>query len=114
MYFGWAEPALNPVRGVQYFEEVQKATGPSADFFRLFMMPGVFHCGGGPGPDTFDAITPLVNWVERGAAPDRLVAAKREGGQVTRTRPLCPYPQVARYTGSGSKDDAASFVCVTK
>ncbi len=111
MYFGWAEPALNPVRGVQYFEEVQKTTGPSADFFRLFMMPGVFHCGGGPGPDLFDAITPLVNWVERGAAPDRLVAAKREGEQVKRTRPLCPYPQVARYTGSGSRDDAANFVC---
>ncbi len=113
MYFGWAEPALNPVRGVQYFEEVQKTTGPSADFFRLFMLPGVFHCGGGPGPDMFDAITPLVSWVERGVAPDRLVASKRESGQVTRTRPLCSYPQVARYKGSGSKDDAANFVCET-
>jgi feruloyl esterase len=75
------------------------------------MLPGVFHCGGGPGPDTFDAITPLVNWVERGVAPDRLVATKRENGQVTRTRPLCPYPQIAKYTGSGSIDDAANFVC---
>lgn len=111
MYFGWAEPALNPVRGVQYFEDVQKTTGPSADFFRLFMLPGVFHCGGGPGPDTFDAITRLVNWVERGVAPDRPVATKRESGQVTRTRPLCPYPQIAKYTGSGSVDDAANFVC---
>ena len=111
MYFGWAEPALNPVRGVQYFEEVQKATGPSGDFFRLFMLPGVFHCGGGPGPDAVDMIAPLVRWVEGGVAPDRLVARKREGEKVVRTRPLCPYPQVARYTGKGSIDDATNFDC---
>jgi feruloyl esterase len=111
MYFGWAEPALNPVRGVQYFEEVQKVTGPSADFFRLFMLPGVFHCGGGPGPDAVDTMTPLVRWVERGVAPDRLVASKREGDKVVRTRPLCPYPQVARFKGSGSIDDEESFEC---
>jgi feruloyl esterase len=111
MYFGWAEQALNPARGVQYFEEVQKATGPSGDFFRLFMMPGVFHCAGGPGPDVIDAMTPLVSWVERGVAPDRLVASKREKGTLTRTRPLCPYPQVARYRGTGSVDDAANFAC---
>jgi feruloyl esterase len=111
MYFGWAEQALNPVRGVQYFEEVQKATGPSADFFRLFMLPGVFHCAGGPGPDVIDAMTPLVNWVEKGAAPSRILASKRQGDTVTRTRPLCPYPQVATYRGSGSVDDAANFAC---
>jgi Tannase and feruloyl esterase len=111
MYFGWAEPALNPVRGVQYFEEVQKVTGPSADFFRLFMLPGVFHCGGGPGPDALDTITPLVGWVERGVAPERLIAAKRQGEKTVRTRPLCPYPQVARYKGSGSIDDEGSFEC---
>jgi feruloyl esterase len=111
MYFGWAEPALNPVRGIQYFEEVQKTTGPSDDFFRLFMVPGMFHCAGGPGPDAFDAMTPLVRWVEKAVAPDRLVASKREKGTTTRTRPLCPYPQVARYRGSGSVDDASNFEC---
>jgi feruloyl esterase len=72
MYFGWADPALNPVRALEYFEEVQKVTGPSADFFRTFMVPGMFHCAGGPGPDGFDAMTPLVGWVERGAAPAAL------------------------------------------
>ena len=83
-------------------EDVQK-------FFRLFMAPGVQHCGGGPGPNTFDLLTELENWVEKGIAPKRIIAT---GGNVpTRTRPLCPYPKSAMYSGSGGTDDAASFVC---
>ena len=72
----------------------------------------VAHCRGGPGPDRFDAVAALERWVEEGVAPDRLVASKVVDGAVQRTRPLCPYPQVARYQGTGSIDDAASFACV--
>jgi feruloyl esterase len=112
MYFGWADPALSPLMGTEYYEKVREKMGPATtDFFRLFMMPGVFHCAGGVGPDSLDTITPLADWVERGIAPDRLVAARRAGGSVVRTRPLCPYPQVARHNGTGSIDDAANFTC---
>jgi feruloyl esterase len=112
MYFGWADPALNPLMGIRYYERVREAMGPSTtDFFRLFMMPGVFHCQGGPGPDRGDMITTLVRWVEQGTAPERILASKRQGEKITRTRPLCVYPQVAKYKGTGSLDDAASFTC---
>jgi feruloyl esterase len=112
MYFGWADPALNPLMGINYFEQVRQTMGEGTDgFFRLFMMPGVLHCAGGPGPSAFDSITPLVDWVERGAAPDRLVASFRQDGKIIRSRPLCPYPQVAKNNDGGNKDDAASFVC---
>ncbi|HEX2444983.1 MAG TPA: tannase/feruloyl esterase family alpha/beta hydrolase [Vicinamibacterales bacterium] len=112
MYFGWADPALNPMMGLNYYERVRETMGAATgDFFRLFMMPGVLHCTGGNGPSAFDSITPLVNWVERGTAPDRLIASLRQGGKIIRTRPLCPYPMVAKYGNAGSKDDAASFTC---
>jgi feruloyl esterase len=72
----------------------------------------MFHCRGGFGVDRFDALTPLVNWVEQGVAPDALLAAQVDsGGGVKRTRPLCPYPQVARYKGSGDAKEASSFSC---
>ncbi len=113
MYFGWADMSLNPMTGVNYYEAVRQKMGASTgQFFRLYMMPGVFHCGGGPGPDTFPRLTAVIDWVERGIAPTRLVASGREDGKVTRTRPLCPYPQVARYKGSGSIDEAGNFDCV--
>ena len=100
---------------MQYYESVLDAMGgleETTDFYRLFMAPGVAHCRGGPGPDRFDAVTALERWVEQGAAPGRLIASKVEDGEVRRTRPLCAYPQVARYDGSGSIDDAANFACV--
>ena len=113
-YFGWADTALNPMMGVNYYEDVRQTMGSetTSDFYRLFMVPGMFHCGGGLGTDRFDALTPLVNWVEGGAAPDQIPAARVERGEVTRTRPLCPYPQVAAYLGAGSIDDAKNFACV--
>jgi hypothetical protein len=111
-YFGWSDPALNPLMGVSYYESVLKAMGPSAkDFYRLFMVPGMLHCGGGAGTSTFDALTPLVEWVERGTAPAAIAASRVADGKVVRTRPLCPYPQTAIYKGSGSTDDAANFTC---
>jgi feruloyl esterase len=74
------------------------------------MAPGMGHCSGGEGPNSFDMIAALEEWVEQGKAPDRIVASHATGGRVDRTRPLCPFPQVAVYSGEGSTDDAASFV----
>ena len=112
MYFGWADTALTPYMGIDYYERVAATLGPrTRDFFRLFMVPGMFHCRGGFGPDRVDALTPLINWVEGGRAPDSIVASQEESGEIVRTRPLCPYPQVARHSGSGSRKDAANFVC---
>ncbi|HTT63826.1 MAG TPA: tannase/feruloyl esterase family alpha/beta hydrolase [Bryobacteraceae bacterium] len=113
MYFGWADPQLNPMMGVEYYEKVAERMGSkTADFFRLFMVPGMFHCGGGVGTSTFDADTPLVRWVESGSAPEQIAASRIVDNKVVRTRPLCVYPQVARYKGSGSIDEAANFSCV--
>ena len=113
MYFGWADPQLNPRMGVEYYEQVVEKMGASTpDFFRLYMVPGMFHCGGGVGTGVFDAATPLVKWAEAGTAPDSIEAARVVAGKVVRTRPLCAYPQVARYKGSGSIDDAQNFACV--
>jgi hypothetical protein len=112
MYFGWADPALTPFMGVDYYEQVEEQMGVSAlNFFRLFMVPGMFHCRGGVGVSTFDPVTPLAQWVEKGTAPDRIVGSRVVDNKVVRTRPLCPYPQVAKYKGSGSIDEAGNFVC---
>jgi len=112
MYFGWADPALNPLMGVEYYEEVMRTMGPAAkDFFQLYMMPGVFHCSGGVGPACFDPLARVVPWVEKGRAPGPIVATQVAGEKVQRSRPLCPYPQVAKYKGQGSIEDAASFQC---
>jgi feruloyl esterase len=78
---------------------------------RLFLAPGMHHCRGGPGPDTFDTLTALERWVEQGEAPAQLVASHATDGKVDRTRLLCPEPQVARYVGSGNPDVAESFRC---
>jgi feruloyl esterase len=75
------------------------------------MVPGMQHCSGGPGPDSFDSLTALERWVEQGIAPKQIIASKLTSGVVTRTRPLWAYPQVARYKGKGSTDDAANFRC---
>jgi len=111
-YFGWADPALNPMMGINYYESVIARMGPStADFYRLFMVPGMFHCSGGVGTGTFDAVTPLIEWVEKGVKPAAIRAVKLVDGQPVRTRPLCPYPEIAKYKGTGSVDDEANFSC---
>ena len=78
---------------------------------RLFMVPGMNHCDGGEGPSQFDKVTALETWVESGKPPERIIASHRRGSETDRTRPLCPFPLLATYTGSGSTDDAANFVC---
>lgn len=114
MTYGWADQVLQPMMGVNYYEQVLARYGESTpEFFRLFMVPGMTHCAGGHGTDRFDAVSAVIDWVEKGKAPDVLRASRVVNDKVVRTRPLCPYPQVARYSGSGSIDDAANFRCVT-
>ena len=113
-YHGWSDPQISPANSTQYYQRVVDALGGVSavhDSYRLFMAPGMGHCGGGNGPNTFDMVTVLEEWVEQGKAPDRIMASHRTDGIVDRTRPLCPYPQVAVYTGTGSTDDAENFVC---
>jgi len=110
-YHGWSDPLPAPMATVDYFEAAQKKVGDTQAFYRLFMVPGMGHCGGGPGTDQFEKMTAITDWVEHGKAPNSILASHLTAGKVDRTRPLCPYPQVAKYTGNGSTDDAANFVC---
>jgi len=113
MTYGWADQVLEPLMGVRYYEHAVARNGPrTRDFFRLFMVPGMNHCSGGTGTDQFDSMTAMIDWVEKGKAPDVLQAARVLDKKVVRTRPLCPYPQVARYRGQGSIDAAENFRCV--
>jgi feruloyl esterase len=118
VYQGWNDARNAPESTIGWYEgleaEMAVATDPlgagARDFARLFMVPGMDHCGGGPGASEFDAQHAIEDWVERGIAPDRIEAERVEDGQVVRTRPLCPYPQTARYR-SGNTDRTGSFVC---
>ena len=131
IYHGWSDPALVPTATVNYYENVVAKMGPkdTAGFVRLYMVPGMNHCAAGPGPNSFGSgparsvdpdfsmFAALERWVEIGTAPDKIIATKYKmdgnpASGVSRTRPLCPYPQVARYKGSGSADEAANFACV--
>ena len=111
VYHGWADTGVNPRLTTDYFNRVNQGMGTSKDFFRLFMVPGMFHCRGGVNVDRFDALTSVVRWVEKGEAPEQLTAARVENGKSVRTRPLCSYPSVARYVGRGSTDDITAFRC---
>jgi len=114
-YHGWSDPQITPLGSTKYFESVQAALGGKvniANSYRLFVAPGMGHCNGGEGPSEFDKVVLMEQWVEQGKAPDQIVASHRTEGKVDRTRPLCPYPQVARYKGTGSIDEAANFSCV--
>ena len=105
---------LVPEGTIDYYDAVSRRSGGYArtrEFARLFMAPGVGHCAGGPGPQPQGLFDAVVNWVEKGQAPERILATKATAGVVTSSRPLCPYPAFARYTGTGSTDDAANFVC---
>ena len=112
VYHGWSDPALTPLETVDYYNSVAQTTGgydDTLEFARLFMAPGMRRCiGTGPGPNIFDPLTPLIDWVESSSPPDRIVATHYKDndpstGVVTRTMPLCPYPQTARFTGGNVK-----------
>jgi feruloyl esterase len=114
MTYGWADSILQPMMGVNYYEQAVAKNGPdTTEFFVLFMAPGMAHCGGGTGPDRHDSMTAMIERVEKGRAPESMVASRVVDNSVVRTRPLCPYPQVTRYSGHGSIDDASNFRCVT-
>ncbi len=117
MYHGWTDPLIAPENSINYYTSVLDKMGGASkagDSIRLFMVPGMDHCGGGEGPNSFDSMSVIEQWVEKGNPPAQIVASHLTGGQVDRTRPLCTYPQVARYKGSGSIDEAANFVCTSK
>jgi feruloyl esterase len=109
-YHGWSDPGVAPQSSTGYYDSVLARQPDAAAFYRLFMVPGMQHCTGGPGPSRFDGLAALVRWVEQGEAPERITASLVADGRVLRTRPLCPYPRTARFTG-GNPDDAGSFEC---
>jgi feruloyl esterase len=111
-YHGWNDPGVAPQGSVNYYRAVAARSGGNVnERYRLFMVPGMGHCGGGDGTSTFNMISALEQWVEAGQAPDSIPASRVRNGVADRTRPLCPYPQVAVYKGAGSTDEAANFAC---
>jgi feruloyl esterase len=113
IYHGWEDQNIPPRSSVDYYNGVVVTLGKEkiADSVRLFMVPGMGHCGGGDGPNEFDMLAALEKWREQGIAPARITASQSMEGRVVRTRPLCPYPQIATYKGTGSIDQAENFVC---
>lgn len=129
-YAGWANSAIAPENGLNYYRKVTSTMGNVHDFYRVFMAPGMAHCYGGPGPNSFgngnndgpvidakhDLLKALEVWVERGVAPDKIIATKyyedSPAKGIASQRPLCPSPQISRYNGLGPTSDQASFKCV--
>jgi len=113
IYQGWADQNVAPQSTVDYYNNVVKTIGQKQvdESVRLFFAPGMAHCGGGEGPNVFDALTSLEQWREQGKAPTSILATHSTNGKVDRSRPLCPFPQVAKYKGTGSIDEAANFTC---
>jgi feruloyl esterase len=133
-YHGWADAAISPLNSIDYYESVRAFLSPNGssqpvqDFYRLFMVPGMGHCGGGVGATSFgntqgaasistdperDVLSALERWVEKGVSPEHLIGSGTVAGDASKrmTRPLCPYPQVAKYNGSGDSNSASNFVC---
>ncbi|GAA0249265.1 tannase/feruloyl esterase family alpha/beta hydrolase [Actinomadura nitritigenes] len=111
LWHGWSDQHISPQSTLAYYDAMRKTMGREAvdDFARLYLFPGVAHCGGGEGPDTFDVLTPVMAWTESGRRPGAITASKIADGAVARTRPVYPYPRVARYDGTGGIDDASNF-----
>lgn len=112
MYHGWNDTAISPGNAIDYYTSVQKRMGGKQDdFIRLFMAPGMNHCGGGPGPNLVNWMAALERWREAGVAPDRIDAVRIANNRIEVSRPLCPYPQIAVYSGKGTTNDAGNFSC---
>lgn len=109
LWHGWADTALPPQATIDYYREVQAHDPNATNYCRLFMIPGCCHCGGGPGASEVDWVSAIVDWVEHGKAPDRLIASRTVDGKVVMTRPLYPYPDYAVYNGKGNPDKAQNF-----
>ena len=124
VYHGWADVVVPSLESVNYYEAVENAEASEAashkksvedevqGFYRLFMVPGMAHCAGGPGMNTIETMESLETWVEQGIAPDRILTKHNEKGVTQMTRPACAYPAAARYRGKGDPNDEANFVCV--
>jgi feruloyl esterase len=113
-YHGWNDQLISAQNSIDYYESVLKFFGTPSEvdsFYRLFMAPGMAHCGGGTGPNSFDMQAALEQWVERGTPPEQVVATRSTNGIVDRIRPLCKFPRVAVYSGRGDTNDAANFTC---
>lgn len=106
---GWADPALSALATIQHYEAIGKVDPEFMDFTRLFLLPGVLHCGGGPGPDQADWLQLVRDWVENDKAPERVILTKKDGDQVTMSRPVFPYPKKAKYDGKGDPNAASSY-----
>jgi feruloyl esterase len=114
MWHGWSDPQVPAEGSIIYYEGVRRTVGAATDeSMSLYMLPGVLHCRGGPGADTFDQMAAITAWVERGEKPARILASRRAEGKVVATRLLCPFPQVARYSGSGDTADTANYSCAS-
>jgi feruloyl esterase len=114
MYHGWADQNIAPRNSINYYNSVIADQGSEAktqEFLRFFMLPGVGHCSGGAGPDTVNWLAALEQWVEKGTAPAQIPASKVKDGKAVFTRPLCVYPQVETYKGSGDINDTVNFAC---
>jgi len=116
-YHRWSAPTIAPENSVNYYEKALDSAGGTTklrDSYLLFRVPGMAHCGGGDGPNNFDMLGALEQWKERGKPPGKIIASRVNHGVVERNRPLCPYPQIAVYQGTGSTDDAADLTCKTQ
>jgi feruloyl esterase len=119
IFHGMADPIFSALESIDYYQRLSRNNGGSdatARWARLFLVPGMNHCAGGPATDSFDGLGAIVNWVEKGAAPARIdaSASPRTTYFPRRTRPLCAYPAYARYSGTGSLEDGANFSCITR
>jgi feruloyl esterase len=118
MWQGWADQAISPFGTIDYYTDMTKVMGgltQTQKFARLFMLPGVNHCGGGNAPNQLDLVDPILNWVQNGTAPTSVLATQTSSSSpstVTATRPIFPYPEISRYDGTGNVNDAASYTGV--
>ena len=108
LWHGFNDPGPSPLSTIEYFDRVREKVPAARESVRLFLAPGVLHCGGGAGPDRFDALTAMERWIEQGTPPASMIATKANSPL---SRPLCPYPQIAKYKGTGDTNDAANFAC---
>jgi tannase/feruloyl esterase len=116
IYHGFADPQVPDRNTINYFTKVINSSGKGlvGKQIQLYMVPGMYHCQGGPGTDAFDKMRAIESWVATGKAPDRIIASHFTAGELDRTRPLCPFGKVAKWNGTGSTNDAANFSCVTE